>query len=76
MGESKPKSTKVQEARESALLLFAGFVVAGWLKMDAQLYFGFAAAICGKTGIFMWGKGQEYKANTAVEVAKTQTGTP
>ena len=71
------KSTKVQEARETALLLFAGFLAAAYLKCDVNLYFGYAAALAGKTGIFMWGKGKEYEANTKVEVAKAQvTATP
>ena len=67
------KSTKVQEARETALLLFLGFLGAAYLKCDVNLYYGFAAALCGKTGIFMWGKGKEYEANTKVAVAQAST---
>jgi hypothetical protein len=73
---NEKKSTKVQEARETALLLLLGFIVAAYLKCDVNLYFGFAATLVGKTGIFMWGKSKEYSANTAVEVAKTQSAAP
>ena len=72
MAETKPKSTKVQESRETALLLFAGFLVAAYLKCDVNLYYGFGAMVVGKTGVFMWGKSKEYQANTTVEVAKTE----
>ncbi len=55
-------SRKVQEARETALLLFAGLLVVAWLKADAQLYFGFVAGVIGKTGVFNWGNAKEWEA--------------
>ena len=53
---------KFRESRETALLLFAGLLVCAWLKADIQLFFGFAAAVVGKSGVFNWGNAQEHKA--------------
>ena len=66
--EKQVKSTKVQEARETALLLTLGFIVAAYLKVDVNLYYGFGALLVGKTGVFMWGKGKEYQRD--VNLAK------
>ena len=53
---------KVTKARETAVLLLAGLALAGWLKMDPQLYFAFAMAITGADFSFMWGNSKEHAA--------------
>ena len=52
---------KLKEAYFVGLLLFLGFVVAAYLKVDNNLYFGLCAALCGKLGLFMYGNGVSAK---------------
>jgi hypothetical protein len=56
---------KLADARETLLALTLGVIVCAWLKADPQLYFGFAAAAVGKSGVFNWGNAQEHKAKAA-----------
>ena len=76
MSESKPKSTKVQEVRETMISILLVFGVAAYFKVGSDIVFATYAALLGKTGVFMWGKKQEYQANTDVEVAKVQAVKP
>ena len=55
---------KLIEARQTALFLLAGLVVAGLFKMEAELYLAFALGMAGKTGAFMWGNAKEHQAQT------------
>jgi hypothetical protein len=47
------------------LALTLGLLVCAWLGADPQLYFGFAAAAVGKSGVFNWGNAQEHKHKAA-----------
>ncbi len=64
MGSVQAGGRKLADARESLLALTLGLIVCAWLNADAQLYFGFAAAVVGKSGVFNWGNAQEHKAKT------------
>jgi hypothetical protein len=59
---------KISDARETLLALTLAFIVAAWLGADPQLYFGFAAAAVGKSGVFNWGNSQEHKAKAGPQV--------
>jgi mannose/fructose/N-acetylgalactosamine-specific phosphotransferase system component IIC len=59
---------KVKATRETSLLLFAGFLIAAWLKVPLELYATFALGLFGKLGAFVYGNVQEHKAK-APEVA-------
>lgn len=60
MGNEKG-NRKFKDARESALILLVGFIIAAWLKADAQLYFGLIFGVVGKTGLFNWGNVKEHQ---------------
>ncbi len=53
---------KVQKARETAIALLIGLVVAGVLDMHAQLYIAFVVGVTGADFSFMWGNRGEHQA--------------
>ena len=71
---SDKKSTKVSEARETALAMLIGFAIASYFKVDVQMYGMLCLGLMGKTAGFMWGKSKEYEANTKVAVAQAGVG--
>ena len=76
MADQKPKSTKVQESRETLLATLLVFLIGAYLKVNLDIMVATYLAIAGKMALFMNGKKNEYQANTAVEVAKTQASAP
>lgn len=73
MGGLTQKSTKRAESFENAILLFLGFGVAAYFKVDAQIFGMYVLGIAGKQTGFMWGKSQEYKANVAMGTRTAET---
>jgi hypothetical protein len=65
---------KLKSAREHALILLLGFIVAVWLKADVTIFGYFVGGLVGKQIAFMWGNAQEHKYATpnppAVEAPK------
>lgn len=55
---------KVRHAREMALFLLLGFVVAAWTKCPEALFAAFAAGIAGVSGAFVYGNVKSNQSET------------
>jgi hypothetical protein len=64
--EKRHGTRKVKHAREQGLLLFAGFALAAWLKVDGQLFLAYVAGLTGLSGAFIYGNVKEHQAQPQV----------
>lgn len=53
---------KVRHAREAMLMLFGGFLVAGWIGIPTEMFGTFVLGLGGLSGAFMWGNVKEHQA--------------
>ncbi len=66
---------KLKEVYFIGALLFAGFCVACYFKIDSSLYSTFVAGLAAKGFAFMWGNSNEHKYDfqkATLEVTKTE----
>lgn len=71
MGTVGDGGRKLADSRETLLALLLGLGVCAYLKTDVNLYFAFAAAAVGKSGVFNWGNAKEHQAKASIEASKS-----